>query len=175
MPSIGICALLAVGACGSIAPAARAAEFAWSGGALRASQKWSDPENWVGDVSPAPFSTIASLTFAQAKSAQTEDDVSGLTIDHLVYESKEPVSISGHGLVLGSGGLTLDTPENGYNPLSISSPIALGDDQARTSVSSGGGWGSEPVLEVSGSLSGEESSLTIDLKSQRALVIGGIG
>jgi hypothetical protein len=115
------------------------------------------------------------LTFPPSRSARTEDDVGGLTIDRLTYESKEPVAIGGQGLILGPGGLLLDTPENGYNPLSISSPIALADDQTWTSVSSGGGWGSEPVLEVPGSLSGEQSSLTIDLKSQRALVIGGLG
>jgi len=172
---IAICALLATGAWGLIAPRALATDFTWSGGALPASHKWSDADNWIGDVAPAPASTIASLTFPASRSARTEDDVSGLTIDHLAYESKEPVAISGDGLILGSGGLTLDTPENGYNPLSISSPIALGDDQTWTSVSSGGGWGSEPVLEVSGPLSGEQSGLTIDLRSQRALAIGGLG
>jgi hypothetical protein len=170
-----ICALLATAACGLIAPSALATDFAWSGGAQPASHKWSDPANWIADVAPKPFSTIGSLTFPPSRAARTEDDVNGLTIDHLAYESKEPVAISGHGLVLGSGGLTLDTPENGYNPLHISSPISLDDDQTWTSVFSGGEWGSEPVLEVSGSISGEASSLIIDLKNQRGLVIGEFG
>jgi hypothetical protein len=152
-----------------------APSFTWSGstGGLGVSSKWSEANNWLGNVAPTPSSSIGTLTFPLGPEAGTDNDVSNLSIHHLVFENNERMGITGQSFGLGSGGLTLSTPEEAKGTLQIASPIVLEGDQTWTSSSPTVGISDfEFALEVSGALSGEGSSLTINLDNERPLIIG---
>ncbi len=151
-----------------LAATASAADYTWQGGG--SSTAWSNAGNWLGGGAPAPASSIETLTLPLLPALQnSENDLGGLSINHMQVDDSHDYVLSGQGLTLGSGGLTIGASEGTQGLFIASTPIALSSSQtwdiseptteAPTKVSFG------PNVELAGALSGEAADLTINLSA----------
>jgi hypothetical protein len=161
-------ALIALVICGGsllLAATASAADFTWSGGGGYGADTWSNAANWEGGATPSDGETIETLTLPRLTGVSVStNNLTGLTINHLQADGSQGYAISGDGLTLGSGGLTLTSTELPFLALSLTAPLTLSSSQT---------WNvsgpnpsppifSFPEVEV-GSLTGENADLTINL------------
>src|SRR5271156_4089084 len=78
------------------ASAASAANFTWSGGGGAGAKTWSTAANWVGDTAPTSGASIGTLTFPDLTAGvQSENDLSGLSIEQLQLDNTHGVGIGG--------------------------------------------------------------------------------
>jgi hypothetical protein len=160
----------------AVAPPASAADYTWSGGGGAGAKTWSTGTNWVGNTAPTSGASIGTLTFPKlAASAQSENDLSGLSIEQLQLDNTHGLGLSGNAVTLGSGGLTLNAEETPtiFSTV-IAAPLTLSSSQTWT-VSAPVGAG--PLLtpddiSLAGKLSGESANLTINLNIFSDLVFG---
>jgi hypothetical protein len=149
-------AALAIAACVCwllLGSTALAADFTW-GGAGYPTTTWSDGANWLGGVAPSSGESIETLTLPKRTTGGgSHNDVSGLGLNHL--EVGGSYEVTGEGVNLGSGGLSLTGSES--ISFLTSMPFDLSSNQTWT-VSA-----PSSKLELSGALSGENSELTINL------------
>jgi adhesin HecA-like repeat protein len=106
--ALGLVALAVLGGWLALAAAASATDYTWSGGGGSGADAWSNGANWLGGVAPAPESSIGTLTFPKlAAGAASKNDLTGLSVEQLQLDNSHGLRISGDGLTLGSGGLSL--------------------------------------------------------------------
>jgi hypothetical protein len=144
---------------GAAAGSAAADDFTWSGAdTTTPGGDWSDPANWVGDVAPAPSSTVGTLTFPESSCCGSENDVTGLTVGKIDIGASND-GFGGDAITL-DGGLTIappgDTDEDGADILDT--PITLGAAQT---------WELNNSLAVGEGISGDYP-LTVELGSSPA-------
>jgi hypothetical protein len=143
-------------------------DYTWQGGG--SSTAWSNTGNWLGGTVPVASEDIGTLTFPVLPALQnSENDLSGLSINHMQVDDSHDYVLSGQGFSLGSGGLTIGASEGTQGLFIASTPIALSSSQtwdiseptteAPTKVSFG------PNVELAGALSGETAGLTINLSA----------
>ena len=151
------------------APAAFGADFTWSGGGGASATKWSNGANWLGDVPPTAGASIGTLTFPKlASGTVSEDDLSGVSVGSLNVDDSHGTNISGNGLTLGAGGLTLNASElPPFKTFLLRTPLTLSATQTWNisapnpkPLSSG-----IPNIELAANLTGESADLTINLNS----------
>jgi hypothetical protein len=182
-----IALLAAVGGLLTTAPLATAANFSWSGEGSASADTWSNGANWMGGVAPATSSTVGTLTFPVLTSGAcsaapptaacyaTNNDVSGLTIEHLQLSNQatEPYVVSGDGITLGSGGLSASPPSSqNVGNVSLLLPITLGSSQTWNLTGSAGGGRSAGGGNVTAEgLSGSSADLTVNLEDGSGLYL----
>jgi hypothetical protein len=154
-------ALVALGCCLLLAPAASAADYTWSGGGGSSANAWSNGANWVGGSAPAASSSIGNLTFPLLSGyAIAANDLSGLSINHLSIDDTNAYALNGQGFTLGSGGLSVsETAPGGTNAAQIFNPITLASSQEWDLSGEAKGQS----VGISGALSGEAANLTVNL------------
>jgi len=156
------------------AATASATNFTWRAGGTGAAT-WSNGSNWVGEVAPPPSSTIGTLTFPLlSATTNTDNDLSGLTIESLVVNDTNGYGISGESLTLGSGGLSITGEENTahFNSATITAPIVLAGNQA-WDISSVSGHPKQAV-GIGGGLTGASADLTVNMAApDSSLTLGG--
>jgi hypothetical protein len=165
-----LAALVVLVVCASallLVPTASAADFTWSGGGGSGADAWSNTANWVGGSAPAASSSIGNLTFPMlAGPSVSHNDLSGLSVNHLSINDSNAYAINGEGFALGGGGLEVAEPLSGAHDVEIYAPIDLVGDQ--TWDLSGGGEGSGQTVTTLGALSGDTSSLAVNLQTADA-------
>jgi hypothetical protein len=182
--------LMAVFGCSLLfASAAMAANFTWSGEGSASANTWSNGTNWIGGMAPATSSTVGTLTFPALTSSAcsaapptaacyaTNNDVSGLVIEHLQLSNPatEPYVVSGAGITLGSGGLSASPPSSqNVGNVSLLLPITLGNSQAWNLTGPAGGGGSAGGGNVTAEgLTGSSANLTVNLEDGSGLYLKG--
>jgi hypothetical protein len=148
---------------------ASAADFTWSG--TGTSTAWSEAANWLGGSAPAPSSTIGTLTFPALPAVDnTNNDLSGLTINHLQIDDTGQFGITGEGVTLGSGGLSVTGSESVGGPYTgILVPITLSETQ---SWSVSGPSSGLQLVELREALSGSSADLTVNLNDPAIFTLG---
>jgi hypothetical protein len=147
-----------------------ATSFTWSGGG-GANHAWSAGTNWIGGTAPSSGASLTSVTLPELSSGTISDnDLTGVSTEQLSLNDTRGLMLSGNPLTLGSGGLTLET---GLLPATatITAPVVLASDQT---------WNvngpSTPevfdFISLEGQLSGEASSLTVNLNTNSELFFG---
>lgn len=106
-----------------LAPSASAADFTYSGTGQAVGTgfqgAWSESSNWVGGTAPTGsvgtvvFPPSQGCTNANPSGCITVDDISGLSVDAIRFETGYIVGgVTGDPLTLGSGGLTVQAAAN---------------------------------------------------------------
>jgi hypothetical protein len=167
---LGLVALAVLGIWLALASTALATDYTWSGEGLSTAPFWSNGANWLGGVAPAPDSAIGTLTFPNltdsacsltppmAACHASDNDLSGLSVEHLQLPDERGYEISGQGFTLGSGGIS------GGSAV-IAAPIVLSASQT-WNVSS---------LSLLGQLRGESAALTINVSEGGGIGFGAYG
>jgi hypothetical protein len=120
-------------------------DYTWTGGGTEdniSDQQWSDPSNWAQGV--IPYGAVGSLSFSGVSCdgyscgcsygvCNASNDISGLAANALDIDSSTPYDISGDGLTLGAGGLTVEGEASGGTaPSTLDLPLTLGAPQSWT-------------------------------------------
>ena len=156
--------------------------YTWSGGAGSGDPNWLDGSNWSGGSSPS--GTVGTLDFPALTSSgctpglgfcyTSNNNVPGLTAAALQFGNGSRYLLSGDGIELGSGGITVELPGGcsgspGFDEIEF--PITLNEDQTwsvKGSEDCSGG-----ILSLDGGVSGETHRLTVTLTSGAELGLGG--
>ena len=159
------------------APAAQATTCTtctWGGGG--GSSSWSNGANWVGGN--APNNPITSLSFPSLGSCTgttcyaSNNDLGAIATTSLSIDDGSPYTISGNGIVIGSGGLQANTSSASVSAPTISAPVSLNAPQ--TWQINGGTGNTAGGLLLTGALgdAGPEA-LTIDASNGGLLGLAG--
>ncbi len=165
-------ALVALVVCGCslvLVPIASAADFTWSGGG--SSTAWSNTGNWIGGTAPVATEAIGTLTFPALTAFQnSENDLSGLSVNQLQVDDSHGYALTGQGLTLASGGLSISAEEGSTGAFNTITPMTLGGSQTWDIAGPSVGFGQN--VEVGGALSGEAADLTVNLSDPTQLIFG---
>ncbi len=165
-------ALIALVVCGCsllLASTALATDYTWQGGG--SSTAWSNTGNWLGGTAPVASETIGTLTFPALTAFQnSENDLSSLSVNHLQVDDSHGYALTGQGLTLGSGGLSISAAEGSTGALSTTNPMTLGGSQTWDIAGPSTGFGQN--VEVGGALSGEAAALTVNLSDPTLFIFG---
>jgi hypothetical protein len=160
--------------------------YTWTGEAPIGESNWSGLENWTGFVEPIflqeavgtlQFPLLNSLACALPATATcyySNNDLSGLAVHALSLADDTPqrYMITGKGITLGSGGITVtSTGKSGVGP-DLELPVALGKPQI-WSLDGEGGFGGGG-LEVQGAVTGEGNALTVLLNHRAVLGLSNV-
>ena len=142
---------------------ATVASLTWTGGGGAGSPNWSTGMNWVGGNPPGTSASIGSLSFPTngPSNYTANNDLPGLTVNHLQLDDMDGYDLTGDGIVLGSGGLSSlggTTPDSSGT---VALPMTLGAPQRWTLQSSG-------TIALTGGLSGTADALTVNLNNPEA-------
>lgn len=160
-------------------------DYTWSGDEGSADnfggQYWNNPANWVQGV--IPYGTVGTLTFPQLYVCDSTscdcstscgcgygycsaiNNIPGLTANALVADSSYPYEISGDGLTLGAGGLTVEGELSGATtPSTLNLPLTLGAPQSWTI--------DDAATPFAGAVSGDEP-LTVAFNAGSSLIPSG--
>lgn len=158
-------ALIALMACACsllVVPTASATDYTWQGGG--SSTSWSNGGNWLGGSAPAPSSTIGTLTLPPLPSLQdAENDLSGLSINHLKVDDSHGYTLTGQGFSLGGGGLSIGPSEGSAGSFIASTPMTLSGNQT---------WSVSQHIILGEALSGETSDLTMNISGATQFYFG---
>jgi hypothetical protein len=161
----GLLSVVAV-CCLASTPVAQATDYTWSGGGPSA--VWSEGANWLGGSAPPPDASIDTLTLPKLGSFSTSsNDLSGLSVNSLVIDDSNGYKLTGDGLTLGGGGLSISSTETSLlYPFVASLPLILAGSQTwNISAPETSGH----AIELAGALSGENANLTINVNSLMTL------
>jgi hypothetical protein len=135
-----------------LASTASATNYTWKGGG--SSTAWSNAGNWLGGTAPAASASIGTLTFPLLSGQDSENDLSGLSVNHLQVDDSHDYVLTGQGLTLGSGGLSIGASEGTAGSFITSTPLTLSGNQT---------WSVSQHVILGGDLSGENSDLTMNV------------
>jgi hypothetical protein len=145
-----------------ISASAQAADFSWSAGG--SSTAWSEAANWQGGVAPTAGASLGVVSFPAAGTPRSSNnDLSGLSLNHLQVEATAGYSLSGQALTLGSGGLSISGPESAFTVFKLTNPLTLSGSQT---------WTASSGAEIAGQLSGTSSALTLNDSSYERFTFG---
>lgn len=158
-------ALVAVVVCGCsllLAATASATDYTWQGGG--SSTAWSNGGNWLGGTAPVASEVIGTLSLPLLPASQEADNnLSGLSVNHLQVDDSHGYVLSGQGLTLGSGGLSIGASEGSAGSFITATPMTLSGSQT---------WSVSQHVILGEALSGETSELTMNVNGATQFYFG---
>ncbi len=114
--------------------------FTWTGAAQLSFPTWSEPQNWL--AGKAPSGAVAQLAFPSVGAGcdpltqacyESTNNIDGLTVGALAFESETNYVLGGDAITLGPGGLYSGTGlHSGNTETTLNLPITLGSSQTWT-------------------------------------------
>ena len=137
---------------------------------------WSSAGNWVGGT--APTGTVETLSFPALTAgactsmpptdtcAESNNDLTGLSVNHIAIDQSTDYDITGNGITLGAGGITATTSGSSTPNPQLNLPIALGAPQTWTFE---GPIGGSQTAYLGGSVTGPGEALSVTLGGFQSL------